>query len=291
MGFDPKEPRDPHTGKWVKTSVPHTEVVVGDRLDIGGKTRVSKVHRPKGADYTLAQTKTQGARSPSTHTFSGDKNTVFRMRAGGPKTPLPIYASDLSTKDARRSPEVSEAEFHTYAQRGKAKYDQLATQRTGAMALEGPRFKRLIDEAYDATRSEWGGVTVDAHTGEHVKVDADAYALSIRKQGVDSVTVDPAATREDFEAKMDEARTKFAYELTFPGAHLGVFHDADLKRIDIDPVLVTPSLEDVHDIGAHTRAVGGAYHFKSGDGFWPPHVKGGKTMSLSFNTPTLNDGE
>lgn len=272
------EARD-RKGRWTKTTIHHSEVQVGDRLDPYGKTRVDSVHplKQKNGTSTLVRTKTTGTRSPSAHYMTGDV-TVYRkpeekMKAGGPPTAKPIYASDLSTQDSRRSPEVSEAEFHEYARRGAAKYGQLDKGRTGPMALEGARFKRLTDEAYDASREPWGGVTVDSHTGEHVAVDADKYALTIRKQGSDSVVVDPKASREDFDNAMDEARKKFAYELSFPGAHLGVFHDADLNRIDIDPVLVTPNLNDVHDIGAFTRATGGAYHFKSGDGFWPPHVK------------------
>lgn len=201
-----------------------------------------------------------------------------------------IYASDLSTSDSRRSPEVSPKEFDQYAARGSAKMSEFEKGLTGPEALTGARFKRVTDDAYAATREPWGGVTVDSHTGEHVPVNADKYALTVRKDGVESVTVAPTASREDFDTAMDTARTKFAHELSFPGAHLGVFHDADLDRIDIDPVLVTPSLADVHDIGAFTRATGGAYHFKSGDGFWPPHVKGGKTMSLSITTP-MWDGE
>jgi hypothetical protein len=37
-------------------------------------------------------------------------------------------------------------------------------------------------------------------------------------------------------------------------------------------VLVVNNLDDVESVGAYTHAIGGAYHFQSGDGFWPPHI-------------------
>lgn len=222
-----------------------------------------------------------------------------RDRKGKWTRVAPLFASDLSTSDARRSPLVSDAAFQTHAKRGAAKLALRQQNASPPMALEGPRFKRLTDDAYDATRAPWGGITADSHTGAHVAADTDAYALAIRKQGVDSIKIEPDATREEFDNAMSAARDKFAFELAFPGAHLGVFHDDDLKKIEFDPVLVTPSLDDVHDIGAYTRATGGAYHFKSGDGFWPPHVKEtampkdkkSKALSLSFLSPTLHDAD
>lgn len=202
-----------------------------------------------------------------------------------------IHASDLSSGDARRSREVSPAEFLQHYERGAVKVAALRANTTGAMALEGPRFKQIVDDAYDASREPWGGVTVSSHTGQHVPDKADVYALTMRDPGMPTVSVSPSADREAFEQAMDEARHRYASILERPGSHLGVFHDADLDRIDIDPVLITPSLADVEDIGAYTHAVGGAYHFASGDGYWPPHVKdknmGKKKHDLSVITPSF----
>jgi hypothetical protein len=52
-----------------------------------------------------------------------------------------------------------------------------------------------------------------------------------------------------------------------------------MGRIDIDPVTVLDTLQEVETIGAWTHAIGGAYGFASGDGFWPPHVPTGAQMS------------
>ena len=76
----------------------------------------------------------------------------------------------------------------------------------------------------------------------------------------------------EFDEAMNIALAKYGKQLAKGGSYLGVFHDDDLNRIDIDPVTVLDSLREVETIGAYTHAIGGAYHFASGDGFWPPHV-------------------
>lgn len=199
-----------------------------------------------------------------------------------------IHASDLSTPDARRSPEVSVSKFEEHARRGAAKMDALDKGSQTPRALRGSAWDGIVGKAFDATRSKWGGITVDGHSGKLVSDGLDAYALTMRDKGRESVHVSPNASRADFNAAMEQARSRFKNELRRPGAHLGVFRDEDTGNIDIDPVLVTSSLDDVHDIGAYTHAVGGAYHFKSGDGYWPPHVKNEEqsvTKSLSYVTP------
>lgn len=184
-----------------------------------------------------------------------------------------IHLSDLSTDDARRSPQVSEPEFQAHAKRGAAKYAAAQAGSSPATALQGKSWDKIVAHAFEVTREPWGGATIDSHSGEEVRPDADAYALTAREPGMKGISISPSASREEFTRAMVEARTKYAAILARPGNHLGVFHDADKNEIDIDPVLVTGSLADVHDIGAYTHAVGGAYHFKSGDGYWPPHVK------------------
>lgn len=204
--------------------------------------------------------------------------------------PLPeIRLSDLTSGDGRRSPAVSSDEFQEYAKRGAEKY---ATLKAGAKPpyalINKARWTQITNRAYAESRKPWGGMTVDTHLGTTVDSNADKYALTIRKPGTPSVTVDPAADADKFRAAMDDAKERFSEELSWPGAHLGIFHDQDTGQIDIDPVLVTDSLEDVHDIGAYTHAVGGAYHFKSGNGYWPPHVKE-EGLSLSYITPRVHN--
>jgi len=55
------------------------EVRVGDRLDSGGKTRVTKVH--ERGDYMLHATATRGARSPSVQRVKKDEQVrVWRKK-------------------------------------------------------------------------------------------------------------------------------------------------------------------------------------------------------------------
>jgi hypothetical protein len=114
--------------------------------------------------------------------------------------------------------------------------------------------------------------TIDAHTGKSLAKDADVYVVTVKDVGMQSVSVREGATRQEFDAAMDTARQRFGSILSRESHSLGVFHDDDLKRIDIDPVLIVKNRADVDTIGAATHAIGGAYNPKTGDGFWPVHV-------------------
>jgi hypothetical protein len=87
-----------------------------------------------------------------------------------------------------------------------------------------------------------------------------------------TVSIPETASETEFGAAVDKAMIRFAGELEKGQRHLGIFHDDENHRIDIDPVLVVDSLSDVEQIGAYTHAIGGAYSFKDGQGYWPPHV-------------------
>lgn len=184
-----------------------------------------------------------------------------------------LTLNDLSTADGRRSPAVTREEFMEFHDAGKAKYDELRAEKAEPDAIiDDNSFRTLVDDAYNNTRGVWDGETYNAKTGEKVAKDADAYVLSIRDKGVDSVTISPNASKEEFAEAMEEARKRFADTLTTKDAHLGVFNDGDTGMIDIDPVYITDKLQTAQELGAYTRATGGAFHIKSGDGYWPPHV-------------------
>lgn len=218
----------------------------------------------------------------------GVSSTEGREQAGDRSYPV-ITASQLSTSDARRSPEVSAAEFQEVAKRGEAKLTALKGATSEPKALQdGPGWDAIIDKAFKDTREPWGGITVDSHSGEYVAPNADKYALTARDEGHSSVTVSPDASIREFYAAMFAAREEFADELARKDYHLGVFHDQDTGQIEIDPVIVTSDLKTAQEIGAFTRALGGAFHFKSGDGFWPPHVRE-TDMSTSYITPEVHD--
>jgi hypothetical protein len=197
-----------------------------------------------------------------------------------------IHKSDLSSGDARRSRAVSSAEFQRVARRGAAKY-KLRSGQSSPHALKGDKLNALIDRAHTEAMKPWGGLTTDSHTGKDLPGNADKYALTARAPGMDTVSVPEGASKAEFAKAMRQAVQKYGPILDRKGHSLGVFHDNDKGTIDIDPVLIADNLKDAEDIGAFTHAVGGAYHFKSGDGFWPPHVK--ETVSMAKATHKLVD--
>lgn len=164
-------------------------------------------------------------------------------------------------------------QFQAVAHKGRAMYEQRAANVDGTRGLN-KNWDSIRNQAYESTREPWGGVTVNAKTGRELNTKANAFALTAREPGTDSVRVHPGARPEEFHAAMDSAKEQFGHILARKDHHLGVFHDADTGTIDIDPVMVVRDRKQAEAIGAHTRNVGGAYNFKDGNGYWPPHVQG-----------------
>jgi hypothetical protein len=184
-----------------------------------------------------------------------------------------VKRSALSNPDTPRTRGVSREEFTALANEGHARLAQFRRDGGPPAGLDR-NMQAVKDHAYEQVQSEWGGGTYDAHTGKPLAGNEDKYALTVKPPGVDSVSVRIGATREEMDAGIDEARQRFDGQLQGQQAHLGVFRDEDSGRIDIDPVLVVDNHHDVETIGSATHAVGGAYHFASGDGFWPPYIEG-----------------
>jgi hypothetical protein len=177
----------------------------------------------------------------------------------------------FSNPDTPRTRAVSAVEFQQIADRGRVKLESLRAKASPPTGLDKD-WKKITDDAWEQTRESWGGATYDAHTGKALPQGVDAYALTVKPAGMDSVSVPTGASREAFEEAMNAARKKFAKELSYQQHYLGVFNDADSGRIDFDPVLVVNSRTDSEEIGAYTKNVGGAYNFSDGNGYWPPHV-------------------
>lgn len=188
-------------------------------------------------------------------------------RGRGGKKFAPITAAE-ARGDSRP---VSAREFQRLAAEGQKKLDGFKSRSSSIDGLDDNWDDVKRDSYFEATQS-WGGATIDAHTGKALPQGVNKYALTIKDKGVETVSIPEGASKEEFDAAMETAKERFRPILEREGSHLGVFHDDDLGRIDIDPVLVVDRLEDVHTIGAATRAIGGAYNFADGNGYWPPHV-------------------
>ena len=182
---------------------------------------------------------------------------------------------EITKAEARGdSKPVSREEFQRLANEGQDKLDAMIAKSSPAKGLDD-NWDQIKADGYAEVTQSWGGATINAHTGQALPQGVEAYALTIKHGGIETVSVPESATRAEFDAAMDVAKETFRPLLEREGSHLGVFHDDDMKRIDIDPVLVVNDISDVHSIGAATRAIGGAYNFKDGNGYWPPHVEEG----------------
>ena len=166
---------------------------------------------------------------------------------------------------------VSAAEFQRLATRGQAQLDVLSAKATGTAGLDR-NWPKVKEQAFAEVQKSWGGATIDARTGKPLPQGANAYAITVKPKGMQTVSVPENATQAQFDAAMDRARKRYGPILERKDHYLGVFHDDENGRIDIDPVLVVRHREDVDTIGAATRAIGGAYNFSDGNGYWPPHV-------------------
>lgn len=166
---------------------------------------------------------------------------------------------------------VSHEEFQRLAHEGQVRLDGMAlnSHSIGAMNRNWDTIKA---ETFAEVQKPWGGATIDSHTGRALPQGENAYALTVKDQKTDTVSVHEHATAQEFSDAMDTARTRFKSILEREGHHLGIFHDDENNRIDIDPVIVTRDHHDVETIGAATHAIGGAYNFHDGLGYWPPHV-------------------
>jgi ADP-ribose pyrophosphatase YjhB (NUDIX family) len=184
-----------------------------------------------------------------------------------------ITAADLQAGDgSANSRAVSSSEFQALAAEGHASMDARIAASSPPTGISS-NLDAVKASSYASVQESWGGTTIDAHTGAPVASNgANAYALSIKPAGVASVSIPENATAAQFGSAMDSAMSQFHDQLSIAGAHLGVFHNDAGGTIEIDPTLVVGSLHEVETIGAYTHAVGGAYNFADGNGYWPPHV-------------------
>jgi len=185
--------------------------------------------------------------------------------------PTPITA----TEARGNSRPVSAAEFHDVASRGRDLLNKFEDSRSPITGLLS-NWEGLRDQAWEAVQQSWGGVTIDAHTGELIPDGADRFAVSVKPPGIGTISIPEGASEAEFDQAMDRALQLFGELLQGDQYHLGVFHDDENHRIDIDPVLVVDSQEEAEAVGAYTHNIGGAYRFSDGNGYWPPHIADGE---------------
>lgn len=119
-------------------------------------------------------------------------------------------------------------------------------------------------DIYDLTREPWGGATVSTATGEAVTDGTDAYAVTIKPNAVSSVILPETCTAQEFYAAWHAACDAFAF-----APYIGVFHDDAKHTVELDPVIVVTTTAEVDAIAEIYPVEGGAYHFATGNGYWP----------------------
>lgn len=191
-----------------------------------------------------------------------------------PKTFQIITEAEARGTEQGVSRAVSAEEFQTMAATGRAQLDTMEGQPTPATGLTGDSLDAVKASTYAACQEPWGGATIDAHTGEALVTKANVFAVTARPEGDDPISVPIGSSKDTFNAAMDTAVARYQPLLQGPTAYLGVFRDEDENRIDIDPVVTVTSRGEADNIGAATHAIGGAYNFMDGWGYFPPHVAG-----------------
>ena len=93
-----------------------------------------------------------------------------------------------------------------------------------------------------------------------------------------SVSIPETATYQEFAHAFTVALTRYGVS-----PYLGVWHDDEHHVIEFDPVDVVSTTAEVDALGAIYPVAGGAYHFATGNGYWP----NGK--SVQAESATYND--
>jgi predicted ABC-type ATPase len=258
------------------------KVLSNKQLVDGGLTRLAPpTHAPAQQQAVFGQAKKGQFKpqqalfkppQPGSPQWKAAEAKWYEQQQAKQKPKVPKFVPITANQARGNSREVSAEEFQKIAVEGDARIKALMAASSSPDGLDR-NWAKIKEDAYVESRKSWGGLTIDTHTGEPVVTTKDAYALTVKPPGVASVTVPEDATPEQFDKAMEKARRLFDRQFGSDKAHIGIFHDDDLHRIDIDPVLVVDNLHDVETIGAATHAIGGAYNFRDGNGYWPPHVE------------------
>jgi hypothetical protein len=190
-----------------------------------------------------------------------------------PGTPNGGIAPITAAEARGNSRPVTAEEFNTLAQSGRKMLKDITSDKRTPTAFNSMHTWNVVQQAaFNSIQEPWGGQTIDPATGQAVEPD-HGYALTIRDaHHSDPISVPIDASQQELSAAMDEAKTRYAGKLQGKSVYLGVFRDDDENRVDIDPVAIVQTPEEVEALGAYCHSIGGAYDFSTGDGYFPPHV-------------------
>ena len=269
LKFRPDQLRDPR-GRWT-TEVSNLDLGLSDFEPHGNVSTVAPEH---GSGEPFGMFTREQARELA-HEHRTPRQAERAKEIGqsfGKPDKMPHFKPIKASQARGNSRPVSAEEFQQIALEGHYRLQAMKDAGSHPSGLHGAKWDQIKQETFSKVQQPWGGATIDSHTGQALPDGANRYALTIKGKHQDSIVVPEGASQAEFDKAMDNARKVFAEQLRMQNAYLGVFHDDDQNRIDIDPVVVVDTLHEVETIGAATHAVGGAYNFADGNGYWPPHV-------------------
>lgn len=227
-------------------------------------------HAPRGVISDRRETPQQRFGRLVEHVRTTQERALANVRAERAKG-VPVITAAQARGDSRP---VSHDEFQRLAREGQKQLDGFKSNGSPHTGLD-QHWDQIKTDSFNEVQKPWGGATINSHTGQALPQGANKFAITVKDVGAKTISVPENATRTEFDSAMDLAKSRFSHVLQRQDHHLGVFRDNDNNRIDIDPVLVVSKRSDVDTIGAATHAIGGAYNFKDGNGYWPPHVSEG----------------
>lgn len=224
------------------------------------------------ADDLVAEKKTTGLVTAMRNHWSAwegwaQQHGVDTQLGTTAQPPTPITADEARGN----SRPVDADEFHAVASQGRDLLNGMAGN-TQPMAGLMSKLDTIKAAAWSQVQKPNGAATINPWTGEMLPDGADKYALSAKAPGVKAISLPEDISQAGFERALDEAIVKFRPQLEQSSHYLGVFHDDDSGRIDIDPVVVVDNAGQAEAVGAYTHNLGGALHLATGTGHFPPHI-------------------
>lgn len=208
--------------------------------------------------------------------------------AGREGAPLLQSMNEDTGSGDNQAQRITHEEAQQRLKRGKAILADKEAKATDTVNLTDESF---IQKMYDATHTDshtdshggepdgqWGGGTLDTHTGEFVPIGEgapDIYSITNRptagSKGKKPIAIDPTADYATFKKQWLTAVKTWGDRLRWEDAAFGVFNNPEAKgghAIELDPVMMLRNEADTQAVGQASRAGGGAFHHPTKNGYW-----------------------
>ena len=207
----------------------------GSKSSAGASSAEALARKSYSAGYKAGQSGSYGAveradkRGANSYWYTG----FYDADAGHPKGRG--LRETIKASEARGdSRPVSYNEFQRFAGRGQEQLDGFKKNASPTTGLD-QNMAKLKADTFKEVQNEWGGATIDSHTGKALPQGVDKYAITVKDKGVDTVSIPVGASQKEFDAAMDTARERFGSILEREQHHLGVFRDDAVGRIGGPP--------------------------------------------------------